>query len=113
MTTTTDVDPVQEGDEFRFTVTFINKLTGALADPLVVKMGYQLASATPVTWTYGGMGSPIVKDSTGVYHWDVDTTGLVGVGVTQNMVLLADGSGGVIASLDPIVVPIVGKPFAL
>lgn len=49
-----------------------------LTDPTTVKMSWSVAGGGPTEWTYGGTGS-IVKDSTGKYHADLDTTNQPGV----------------------------------
>lgn len=48
--------------------------SGNLADPTTVVLKYQVGNAPEVTATYPS--SPIVKDAVGLYHANLDTTGL-------------------------------------
>lgn len=48
-------------------------INGNLADPTTVVLKYQPAGSPEVTVTYPA--APIVKDATGLYHADEDTTG--------------------------------------
>jgi len=72
---------VIEGTEVRFyTSTPFTDITGSPADPDVVIFAYQVGSNPVQQVTYGtpqAWGS-IVKDSTGTYHIDIDTTGSPG-----------------------------------
>jgi hypothetical protein len=111
--------PVQQSwpaaTPLRVTATFVNKLTGLNADPAAVYAGYQIDDQTPVkaspSWPTGG--SPIVHESTGVFHWDIDTTGFAPVKEDVLLTLLWDGVGGVTVMSDPETVEITGPPFAL
>lgn len=78
------VNPVvNEGTSIRFyTSTPFTSISGTVVDPDVVTFQYILPNTAPVTFTYtNGSGDPtntIVRDSTGTYHADIATTGLVG-----------------------------------
>jgi len=68
---------------------------GNLADPSVVTMKYRPGvAAAVVTVTYPA--SPIVRDGTGLYHADLDTTGAA----TDTWTYLWDGQGAVQAIAD-------------
>jgi hypothetical protein len=54
------------------TATFVAESTGLPADPTTVSLKYELAPGTVVAFTYP---SGITKVSTGVYQYEVDTTG--------------------------------------
>jgi hypothetical protein len=51
-------------------------ITGTAADPGTVTLKYKTGAGSTTTVTYPS--SPIVKDSTGNYHADFDTTGWAG-----------------------------------
>ncbi len=52
-------------------------LTGDPVDPDPVVFGYQVRQdGEPTSFTYGAEGSPIVRDDTGLYHLQVDSTPL-------------------------------------
>ena len=51
-------------------------ITGAAADPGTITFKYKSGAGSTTTVTYPS--SPIVKDSTGHYHADLDTTGWAG-----------------------------------
>jgi hypothetical protein len=59
----------------RATGTFTS-IAGALTDPTTVTLKYRKGSAATVTLTYAA--ADLIKDSTGVYHYDFDTTGWAG-----------------------------------
>jgi hypothetical protein len=65
------------GSLVRETGTFTD-ITGALNDPTVVTLMYQIGSSSIVTLVYGS--SAIVRSSIGVYYYDFDTTGFSGAG---------------------------------
>lgn len=65
------------GTLVRSKVTFTD-VTGAVNDPGTITLKYKLGSAAVVTVTYPA--APIIKESTGVYHADFDTTGWAGPG---------------------------------
>lgn len=47
--------------------------TGTLADPTTVTLKYRAGTGAVTTVTYPS--APVVKDATGLYHADLDTTG--------------------------------------
>lgn len=49
---------------------------GVLVDPATVKLSYQPPTGAAVVFTYP---ASIIKDAVGLYHYDVDTTGKVGL----------------------------------
>lgn len=57
------------GDSVRTTATF--KVGGVLTDPTTITLKYKNPAGTTVTKTYAL--SDVVKDSTGVYHFDFTT----------------------------------------
>lgn len=59
------------GDLVRCTATFQNPATDAYVDPSTVAFKYRNGNGTVTTLTYGADVS-LVKDSTGIYHVDVD-----------------------------------------
>jgi hypothetical protein len=63
------------GSLVRTTATFAS-ITGLAADPTTVTLKYKTGAGTTTTVTYPS--APIVRDSTGVYHADLDTTGWAG-----------------------------------
>lgn len=79
------------GSLVRSIATFTNAL-GAAADPTTVTLKYS-ASGGPVT-TAVYPAAPIIKDSAGVYHADLDTTGLLG-GAAQQFIVEWKGAGAV------------------
>ena len=75
---------VYEGSTIRFyTSQPFTSISGTVVDPDVVTFSYQVQGQTKQTYTYThGTGDPtgtIVKDSTGTYHADIDTTGQPGL----------------------------------
>ena len=69
------------GSLVRTLCTFANS-AGVTSDPSVVTLKYRPGpGATTVVVTYPS--APIVRDSTGVYHADLDTTGWFGVSALQ------------------------------
>lgn len=58
-----------------------NDITGALADPTTVTFKYQIGSGSVTD-----LSGSIVKESTGKYHCDVDTTGFTGPGTAVYVV---------------------------
>jgi len=60
-----------------YTSTPFTNITGTVTDPTEVKFGYTVNGGSPTTFTYG-VGAQVVRDSTGTYHIDIDTTGLSG-----------------------------------
>jgi len=59
-----------KGDLVRCTGTFTNG-AGAGVDPTAVLFKVKMPGGTITTYTYG-TGAEVVRDSTGVYHVDVD-----------------------------------------
>src|SRR5665213_3492453 len=59
----------------RFSGTFADA-SGNAVDPSSVEFTQRLRGGPEVTHTYNAPGSPIVRDSTGAYHIDMDTTNL-------------------------------------
>jgi hypothetical protein len=76
------------GSLVRSTATF-KDITGALADPNTLTVKYQAGSADAVD-----VSGDVVHDSTGVYHYDYDTTGFTGPG-TQTVTIEWFGTGTV------------------
>jgi hypothetical protein len=72
-----------EGALVRESEAFTSLATGLPADPAVVTLSWEVvpngtgSPGSATTWTYLGTGA-IVKDSTGNYHADLDTTGKPG-----------------------------------
>jgi hypothetical protein len=64
---------VESGNGVRSIATFMD-IDGDLVDPTVVSFSYRIDSSAPVNFLYG-VGQRIVRDSMGVYHIDIDTTG--------------------------------------
>jgi len=60
-----------------YTSTPFTNITGTVTDPTEVKFGYTVNGGSSTTFTYG-VGAQVVRDSTGTYHIDIDTTGLSG-----------------------------------
>ncbi len=60
------------GDSVRMKATFKSLDTGLVADPTVITFKLKVPDGTVSTKVYGVDGE-IVKDSTGVYHWDFTT----------------------------------------
>jgi len=65
-----------EREFVRVTNAFTN--AGTLYDPTNVWLVIRKPNGVETTYQYLGVGSPIVKDSTGNYHADLDTTGFAG-----------------------------------
>ena len=65
-----------QGQKFRVYGYFKDE-AGNLADPTNVFFRAKIGSATVVSYTYG-IGSEIVKQTTGTYYVDVDTTSFFG-----------------------------------
>ena len=82
------------GDVARTGATFTDTTTNTLIDPTTVMLVYRPGGGAAVPWTYGEAGSPIVRDSLGTYHADLDTTGLPG---TWTYEWVSKGSGQGIA----------------
>jgi hypothetical protein len=51
-------------------------VNGNLIDPATVQLKFAVGGAAPTTYTYGG--GQIVHDGVGLYHYDLDTTGMGG-----------------------------------
>jgi len=64
-----------------YTSTPFTEIGGTVADPTTVIFAFQVESGAVQSATYGTPASfgTIVRDSTGTYHIDIDTTGLSGV----------------------------------
>lgn len=73
---TASSSPYDVGSLVRTSAAFTNA-SGTAADPTTIVLRFANLVATPTVWTYLGTGS-IVKDSTGNYHADLDTTALPG-----------------------------------
>lgn len=65
------------GSLVRETGNFFN-IAGAAADPTAISLKYAINGGSVTTLTFAA--SQLVKDSTGVYHNDFDTTGWTGPG---------------------------------
>jgi hypothetical protein len=75
---------VFEGTTIRFyTSTPFTSIAGTVVDPDRITFSYQIQGQSTITFTYTqGTGDPtatIVRDSTGTYHADIDTSGKPGV----------------------------------
>lgn len=66
--------------------------TGAAADPTTITLKYKKDAGATTTIVYPAAG--ITKDSTGVYHADLDTTGWAGPGL-QGWIVEWIGTGTV------------------
>ena len=55
------------------------QLGGGIADPTTITLKYRAGGGSITTVTYPN--SPIVRDSQGNYHADLDTTGFAGPGL--------------------------------
>ena len=81
MATGTNVYPV--GSLVRQSTAFTDLTTGNPTDPAIVSLEWQVvpngtgSAGATTTWTYNSTGS-IVRDGTGLYHADLDTTGVPG-----------------------------------
>jgi hypothetical protein len=51
--------------------------TGTLIDPGVVTLKFKDPTGAVTSYTYGG--GQIIRDGTGLYHYDVDTSGKAGI----------------------------------
>lgn len=58
----------QLGSEIRFTETFTDLIAGTVADPTTVTLKFRDPNGVETAFTYAG--GDIIKDSTGVYHYD-------------------------------------------
>lgn len=86
------------GDKVRVTATFTDNASPAnLIDPGGLTLKYRVAGGAAVTKTYP---ADVVRDSLGVYHYDIDTTGAPG---TYAYEFIATGTGQV-AGADSFVV---------
>ena len=68
-----------QGTTIRFyTSAPFTSIAGTAVDPDIVTFGFEIQGQTPVAWPYtNGTGDPtatIVRDGTGLYHADIDTT---------------------------------------
>ena len=75
-----------EGSTARFYITnAFTSISGTAVDPDTVTFAWQVQGGASGTYTYtNGSGDPsgvIVKDGTGLYHADIDTTGRPGTWV--------------------------------
>ena len=59
------------GDSIRCSVEFKARSTGTLTDPSVVTFKFKNPAGTETTYVYG-TDAELVKDSTGMYHVDLD-----------------------------------------
>lgn len=90
------------------TTTFtVATVDGTPSDPLVVRLEIKAPTADKVTYTYGAMGSPIVKVSTGVYSCPIALT----EGGRWNVVWSGAGMGAVECA-EPGYVDVVRRAFA-
>lgn len=69
-------------------------LKGAVADPVTVTLEIMPPDGVKVTHVYGDVGSPVVKDSTGVFHVPIlfDQAG------HWRVIWTGSGTGSIIAS---------------
>jgi hypothetical protein len=63
------------GSLVRTTATFVN-ISGANTDPSTVTLKIKQDAGTTNSYAYGS--SAVTKDTTGIYHYDIDTTGWTG-----------------------------------
>ena len=66
-----------QGDLVRVSASFEDE-NGAASDPSGVKLDYKIGRAAKVTLTHG-TDAELVKDSTGNYHADIDTSDSSGI----------------------------------
>lgn len=69
------VNTYMSGSLVRTTAAFTNA-AGQAADPTTITLKYRSGAGSTTTVTYPT--APIIKDSTGNYHADLDTTGWAG-----------------------------------
>jgi hypothetical protein len=81
------------GTLVRSVAAFVNT-AGAAADPDVITLKYRKDAGSTTTVTYPS--APIVKDATGGYHADLDSTGFAGPGY-QLWQAQWQGTGAVVA----------------
>ena len=69
-------------------------LKGAVADPVTVTVEVMPPNGIKVTYVYGAGGSPVVRDSTGVYHVPIlfDQSG------NWRVIWTGSGAGSIVAS---------------
>lgn len=99
------------GTTIRFTATFKDLSNDQLADPTTVACAYALEGGTPTNTIFGA--GPIVKDTVGVYHLDITTTGMVEVGDSNLLRVIWGGQGNIDVIEPPITVGIDGPAFAI
>lgn len=89
------------GNKVRVSVAFTDSV-GALVDPTTVSLEYSVLPAAP---TVKGYPADIIRDSLGNYHYDIDTTALLGV-VTYEFISTGVGqaaaSGQFAVTADPV-----------
>lgn len=61
-----------KGQKIRCSVAFT--VNAVATDPTTITFKYRKPDGTTTTHLYGGVGSIVVKDTTGAYHADVSTT---------------------------------------
>ena len=99
------------GTILTFSNTFTTVIGGAPVDPGEVTFAYRIENASPVYFYYE-VTLDIVRDSTGVYHIDLDTTGFAGVGQVVLMTAIFAGTSPGQAS-DEMTVAIKGSSIPL
>lgn len=67
------------GNDVTVTGTFTNSATKAPVDPTDARVDVLDPKNRVNTYAYTGGAGPVKKSSTGVYTYDIDTTGLPGV----------------------------------
>ena len=83
------------GSLVRSSAAFVN-VAGQSADPTTITLKYRTGAGATTTVVYPS--APIVKDSTGNYHADFDTTGWAG---PNNLIYLAQWAGtGAVQAID-------------
>lgn len=87
---TLTLNPYPIGELVVVKASFKDGVTGVLADPTAITVRYGENPLAPVMWTYGS-GAQIVRDSIGMYHANIDTTGLS----AGTWYYLWDGTGNV------------------
>lgn len=83
-----------EGNPARMKTTqpFTNDETGDPIDPIAVSIRWSyIGDTTTTTWVYG-VDAQVIRDSTGVYHADNDTTGKGGEECTYCWIGDPDGT---------------------
>lgn len=84
------------GDKARLSIVFTDS-TGAAFDPPDVSLKYALPNAAATTQDYNP--GNIVRDGVGLYHYDLDTTGMSGVLTYEWIVAPGAGQSASVSTL--------------